>query len=223
MTSLPSQRAGLGDYIRNKTSDYAALPLFEAFRRDRVPLERFPEFFKEQFMAARWFQDLIWAATDIEAGPYRDFAASHRRRDSGHYHWMEKDLAAFGLAPMSSEDWYRFEWLPTRIQMSRILAKCHEARDDEKMVILASLESAGAVTLGTLNGYVRRHALEGKSLYLGDAHVGIEEEQVDEIGRVAPELMASADPRHFEIVDLVFDALTTMFSAGGLRYYRDYL
>ena len=223
MTSPFPAELTVGSYIEEKTAAYAALPLFQAFREDKIPLERFPDFFKEQFMTARCFQDLIWATTEITDGPYRAFAVAHRHRDSGHYRWMEKDLAAFGITPMTSEDWYRLEWLPTRIQMARILARCHRAGDEEKMVILASLESAGAVTLGTLNAYVKRHCLEDTSLYLGEAHVGIEEEQVDEIYHVAPDLMGSSDADYFELVDLVFDALTIIFSEGGQRYYREFL
>ena len=51
----------------------------------------------------------------------------------------------------------------------------------------------------------------------------VEERQVGAIEEIARELLASARPRDRETVDLVFDALTRMFQAGGERYYGDLL
>jgi len=209
--------------IRMRTSEYGALALFVAFREDRIPVSRFAEFFKEQYMTARWFQDVIWAATDIAEGRYAEFARAHRAADSGHHRWMKTDLERFGLEPMSDEDWFRFEWLPTRLQMARILARLVDATAEDRIVVLACMESAGAVTLGTLFDYVVRNGLAAKTKYLGDAHVKIEERQVGVLDEIAAELLASARPRDHETVDLVFDALTRMFQAGGDRYYGDLL
>ena len=91
------------------------------------------------------------------------------------------------------------------------------------MIILASLESAGEVTLGTLFGYVQRHGWLEESHYLGAPHVRIESQQVAQIREVAPAVMTSDNSEHIELVHLVFDALTTMFRAGGDRYYREFL
>ena len=147
------------DYIAQKACEYGQLDLFQAFASDRIPIERFPDFFKEQYMTARWFQDLIWATTEIFEGPYAEFARKHRKIDSGHHRMLKYDLKAFGLEPMTDDDWFRLEWLPTRIQMARILALCHKAAPETLLVILASLESAGDATLGTLFSYVERHGL----------------------------------------------------------------
>jgi len=209
--------------ITLRTQRYATLPLFQAIAEDRIPVERFSDFFHEQYMTARWFQDVIWAATDIPSGRFAEFAVEHRRRDSNHHRWMQTDLENFGLAAMTDNDWFRFEWLPTRIQMSRILSRCHAATAEDKMIILACMESAGEVTLGTLHQYVVRHGLESKTQYLGAAHLGIEEDQVAEIQRLTQDLMTSRDPKYLETVDLVFDALTTMFSEGGRRYYEEFI
>lgn len=206
-------------HITRRTAAYGALPLFRAFADDRIPVARFPAFFKEQYMAARWFQDLIWATTEIDGGPYADFAREHRRKDSGHHKWMKHDLASFGLPPMTDDDFFALEFLPSRIQMARILARCHDATPEERMVILASLESAGEVTLGTLFAYVVRNGLADKTKYLGAPHVAIEEQQTATIREVAAPVMRSTDARLLAIVDLVFDALSTMFSRGGDRYY----
>jgi hypothetical protein len=211
----------VGARIEERTAAYAALPLFQAFREDRIPVERFRDFFKEQYMTARWFQDVIWAATEMADGPYVSFAQDHRRRDSGHHQWMKHDLQSFGLEAMTDEDWFRFEWLPTRIQMARILARCHAAGPEDRMVILACMESAGSVTLGTLNDYVVRHGLANRTLYLGRAHVEVEERQSDQIMEIARAVMLSCEARHLETVELVFGALETMFSDGGERYYGD--
>jgi hypothetical protein len=213
----------VGERIAERTRAYAHLPLFRAFREDRIPVARFPDFFKEQFMTARWFQDVIWAATEIREGPYADFAREHRGRDSGHYRWMRHDLWNFRLGAMTEDDWFRPEWLPTRIQMARILARLHGATPEERVIVLACMEHAGGVTLGTLHGYVARHGLEEKTRYLGRAHVQIEERQVHRLRQVGAGLLESADPRHLELVDLVFDALETMFSEGGDRYYAEFL
>ena len=209
--------------ISLRTEQYATLPLFQAIANDRIPVDRFSDFFHEQYMTARWFQDVIWAATEISTGLYADFAREHRRRDSNHHTWMANDLENFGLPAMTDNDWFRFEWLPTRIQMARILSRCHDSTPEDKMVILACMESAGQVTLGTLHAYVLRHDLASKTQYLGAAHLGIEDDQVEEILALTAELMASNDPRHLETVELVFDALTTMFHEGGQRYYGDLL
>jgi hypothetical protein len=209
--------------VAARTARYADLPLFRAFATDAIPIERFPHFFKEQAMAARWFQDLIWATTEIAEGPYASFAREHRRKDSGHFRWMQKDLATAGLAPMTPDDYFALESLPTRMHMARVLGALCDAAPATKMVVLASLESAGAVTLGTLFGYVQRHGLADRLLYLGATHVRIEQGQVDELARVAAGLLASTDADHLAAVDLVFDALTTMFDRGGERYYGDLL
>src|SRR5262245_36310072 len=209
----------VGDRIAERTRAYADLDLFRAFREDRIPEERFPAFFKEQFMTARGFQDVLWAATEIPAGPYAEFAREHRGRDSGHSRWMRHDLWNFRLGGMAEDDWFRYEWLPTRIQMARILARLHGATPEERMIVLACMENAGAVTLGTLHDYVARHGLEEKTRYLGRAHVQIEEGQVERLRRVAAALLRSTDPRHLEVVDLVFDAVETMISGAGRRYY----
>jgi hypothetical protein len=217
-------RETVGARVTRRAQEYAALPLFRAFRDDAIPVERFPDFFREQYMTARWFQDVIWATTEIaEPHPAAPFAQEHRRRDSEHHRWMATDLERFGLPPMTDDDWFRLEWLPTRVQMARILARCNGASAEDRLVILACMESAGEVTLGTLHGYVERHGLAGKTLYLGDAHLGIEQGQLAEIGRVAATVLETTDERHLETVDLVFDALETMFSTGGDRYYGDLL
>ena len=57
----------LAAHIARRTAEYASLPVFRAFAEDRIPLERFRDFFEEQAMAARFFQDFIWAATAIDA------------------------------------------------------------------------------------------------------------------------------------------------------------
>lgn len=209
--------------IAERTAQYASLPLFRAFAEDRIPVARFPEFFKEQYMASRWFQDLIWATTEIPEGRYASFAREHRRRDSGHHKWMKHDLAEFGLPAMTDDDFFSLQTLPSRVQMARILARTHEASPDERMVILASLESAGEVTLGTLFAYVKRNGLEGKTKYLGAPHLAIETHQAGAIQDVAAQVMATDDVGLLAVVDLVFDSLTEMFSRGGDRYYREHL
>ena len=91
------------------------------------------------------------------------------------------------------------------------------------MAILASLESAGEATLGTLFGYVTRHGLGDMTKYLGAPHVAIEERQAARIQEVAAPVMRSRDPALLALVGVVFDALTTMFSHGGDRYYAAHL
>jgi hypothetical protein len=109
------------------------------------------------------------------------------------------------------------------MQMSRILSLCYNASPETLLVILASLESAGDVTLGTLFGYVERHGIIDKTHYLGKTHIEIEKKQVTDIYAVAPELMNGSEEKYFAVIDTVFDALTTMFSDGGKRYYNEYI
>lgn len=213
----------IGKLIEARTQAYAGLPLFRAFAEDAIPVADFPAFFREQAMAARWFQDLIWATTDIESGAYAEFAREHRRVDSGHYRWLKHDLASFGLPPMSDDDFFKLEFLPSRIQMARILGRCHEASADERIVMLACLESAGEVTLGTLFAYVARNGLSARTKYLGAPHVAIEARQTEAIREIAAPLMQSERAELAAIVELVFDALTTMFARGGERYYPRHL
>lgn len=213
----------IGDMIEARTQAYAGLPLFRAFAEDRIPVAEFPAFFKEQYMAARWFQDLIWATTEIASSPYAAFAREHRRIDSGHHRWMKHDLAAFGLPPMLDDDFFSLEFLSSRIQMARILGACHNASPEERIVMLACLESAGEVTLGTLFAYVARNGLTGKTKYLGAPHVAIEARQTEGIREVAAPLMRSHSAELTAIVELVFDALTAMFSRGGERYYESHI
>jgi hypothetical protein len=59
----------VGERIAEKARAYAALELFRAFDEDRIPKERFSDFFQEQYVVARAFQDLIWATTDVPSGP----------------------------------------------------------------------------------------------------------------------------------------------------------
>lgn len=209
--------------IEKRTLEYGNLSLFQAFAKDLIPVEHFPEFFREQYMAARWFQDFIWASTEVKGEKYRAFSTNHRKVDSGHHNWMKHDLREFGMDPMTTNDFFDLAFLPSRIQLARILALFHKASDDRKMLILCCLESAGTVTLGTLFEYVARHGLLDRTHYLGQKHIKIEETQVDEISEVAAAVMNSVATEDLEIVDEVFDALTTMFSEGGDRYYAEYL
>jgi|GEM_PF-1681664 len=215
--------ATVADTIEHRAAAYAALPVFTAFRDDVIDVERFPRFLKEQAMAARWFQDLIWALTDIPEGPLAAFAAAHGKADSGHHKWMAHDLAAFGLGGMSEDDWFAFDKLHSRVQLSRILARSHQATDDERLVMLCCLEAAGEVTLGTLNAYVHRHGLLQQTHYLGDAHVRVEERQAQAIAEAVAPAMASTSSDLLDLVDLVFDALSRMFTDGGLRHYPELL
>jgi hypothetical protein len=168
----------VGTRIDRRAADYAVLPVFQAVRADRVPTARFPAFFREQAVAARFFQDLIWAATEIHTPELGAFAAAHRKVDSGHWRWSEHDLAATGQAPLTVGDCFSLEFLETRIQMARMLAVFHDATAIERLVALCALETAGTITLGTLHAYVLRHQLVDV-LYLGDPHVHIEENQVE--------------------------------------------
>lgn len=210
----------IAQYIESAAAGYAALPVFRAFAEDRIPPERFPAFFREQAMAARHFQDFIWASTDIAGGDeLAAFAREHRRVDSGHYKWTEIDLARAGLSPMTLDAHFALEMLPTRIQLARILACFHDADRETRLVILASLEAAGTITLGTLHEYAVRHGFARDLVYLGDAHVKVEARQVAEITKVAAELFSREDARLERVVDTVFDALTRMFEDGGRRIY----
>lgn len=212
----------LAQYIESSAARYAALPVFRAFALDRIPVARFAEFFREQAMAARHFQDFIWASTDIPGDDrVARFAAEHRRVDSGHYKWTAIDLARAGLPAMTLDTHFSLDTLPTRIELARILACFHDADRDTRLTILASLEAAGAVTLGTLHGYAARHGLVKDLVYLGDAHVKIEERQVAAITDVAAELFSEPNERLARVVDTVFDALSRMFEDGGARIYGD--
>jgi hypothetical protein len=212
----------ISDRIHAAVERYAALATFRAFAEDRIPLERFADFFGEQAMAARHFQDFIWAATEIDGDDaIATFAREHRRVDSGHYKWTALDLARTGLPPMTLDTHFALGALSTRIQLARILACFHGADRAARLVVLASLEAAGAVTLGVLHGYAARHGLAHKLLYLGEAHVRVEERQAAAVEDVAPELFASDEPRLLILVDTVFDALERMFDEGGRRLYPD--
>src|SRR5262245_30226712 len=169
----------LGARIEHRAADYAELPVFRAVRADRVPAERFPAFFREQAVAARFFQDLIWAATDIHTPELAAFAAAHRKVDSGHWRWSEHDLASTGQRALTVDDCFSLEFLETRIQMARMLALFHDAPPTRRLVALCALETAGTITLGTLYGYVKRHQLGDRVFYLGEPHVNIEKNQVE--------------------------------------------
>ncbi|MFK7929736.1 MAG: hypothetical protein AB8H79_16205 [Myxococcota bacterium] len=208
-------------HIERHVETYGALPLFEAFANDHIPVERFPVFFPQMAMVARIFQDLIWAVTDIDSGPYAAFAARHRKRDGGHYRWMAFDLDKNGLPPANLNSHYQLEWLPARLQMARILALTHKASPEDRMVILAALEAAGAVTLGTLHRYAARNGLLDRTRYLGTPHMRIEETQVGEIEAVAHELLDGESAEHRALIDTVFDALSALFRDGAQRYYAD--
>jgi len=222
----PSRSAADGSlraHIARRTAAYAALPVFQAFHSELIPWARFPDFFREQYLAARHFQDLIWACTEINDGEDADwvrFAADHRKRDSGHFHWMEKDLETFGLA-VDVDDVFSFAWRGTRQQMARILGHLAGATAARRLIALAALENAGAVTLGTLFAYVARHGQADRLLYLGEAHIAVERGQVDALLGVAHDLLEGDDVELHATVDLVFDALSTMFAEGGARIYGD--
>jgi len=215
----------LADRIARHTAAYAALPVFRAFAEDRIPLARFADFFEEQAMAARFFQDFIWAATAIEPGDADDavvaFAREHRRVDSGHHRWTARDLAAMGLPPLDLDRCFALDKLGTRVQLARILACFHDASPRARLAVLAALESAGEVTLGALHAYAARHGLGDTLLYLGRAHVRVEERQVAAIADVAADVFTGDDPALATLVDTVFDALTRMFEDGGRRIYGD--
>jgi hypothetical protein len=202
---------------------YADLPVFRAVRADRVPVERFPAFFREQAVAARFFQDLIWAATEIHTPELAEFAAAHRRVDSGHWKWSEHDLAATDQAPLTVSDCFAPEFLETRIQMGRMLALFHDASPHRRLVALCALEVAGTITLGTLFAYVQRHALGEKVFYLGEPHVNIEKNQVEGLQERLGPVMDSQDPEMLAVIDTVFDSLRCMFARGGARHWADLL
>jgi hypothetical protein len=209
--------------IDREAGAYAQLPVFRAVRADRVPVERFPAFFREQAVAARFFQDLIWAATDIHTPELAEFAAAHRRVDSGHWKWSEHDLDATGQAPLTVSDCFALEFLETRIQMGRMLALFHDAPPQRRLVALCALEVAGTITLGTLFAYVQRHDLGDEVLYLGEPHVNIEKNQVEGLQERLGPVMDSSDPELLAVVGTVFDALRCMFARGGARHWADLL
>jgi hypothetical protein len=210
----------LGARIDRRASIYADLPVFRAVRADRVPVERFPAFFREQAVAARFFQDLIWAATEIHTPELAGFAAAHRKVDSGHWKWSEHDLAATDQAALTIDDCFALEFLETRIQMGRMLAVFHDATPTERLVALCALETAGTITLGTLFAYVRRHRLD-HVLYLGAPHVHIEENQVEGLRERLGATLEGNDSKLLGIVDTIFDALGCMFARGALRHWPD--
>ena len=173
-------------------------------------------------MVTRFFQDFIWASTAIEGSDaLADFARQHRRVDSGHYRWTARDLEVAGLPPLTLERCFALETLGTRIQLARILACFHDADRETRLTILAALESAGTVTLGTLYGYAERHGLGDRLFYLGRAHLRVEERQVTSITSVAAELFARDEAALHALVDTVFDALSRMFEEAGHRLYGD--
>lgn len=209
--------------VERRNAEYAALPIFEAFRRDVIPRERFRDFFPEQCLTARMFQDLIWAATDITDGPFAAFAKEHRRRDSSHFRWAERDLVEMGFPAIDVETIFAHERLGTRLQFARMLARAEEASDLEKIVILICMEATGNVTLPVLHAYAVRHGFEKKTVYLGEHHVNIEARQERQLRTEAEPLTSSRDPRLLETVDVVFDAFIKMVGRGGERIYGDLL
>lgn len=210
----------VGARITRQAAAYAELPVFRAVRADAVPPDRFPAFFREQAVAARFFQDLIWAATDIQTPELGAFAAAHRKVDSGHYKWSEHDLATTGQRALTIDDCFSLEFLETRIQMGRMLAVFHDASGAQRLVALCALETAGTITLGTLYAYVQRHGLH-HVLYLGEPHVNIENNQVEGIRDRLGDVLAERDAGLLAIVDVIFDALTCMFARGALRHWAD--
>jgi hypothetical protein len=213
----------VGSRIEERAAEYAQLPVFRAVRADRVPVDRFPAFFREQAVAARFFQDLIWAATDIHAPELAEFAAAHRKVDSGHWRWSEHDLHATGQRPLSVDDCFSLEFLETRIQMARMLAVFHDASPVRRLVALCALETAGTITLGTLYGYVQRHQLGDRVFYLGEPHVNIEKNQVEGLRSRLGAAIEADDPELVGVVDVIFDALGCMFARGGARHWPDLL
>jgi hypothetical protein len=213
----------VGSRIDRRAASYAELPVFRAVRADRVPEARFPAFFREQAVAARFFQDLIWAATDIHAPELAEFAAAHRKVDSGHWRWSEHDLAATGQRSLTVDDCFSLEFLETRIQMARMLALFHDAAPARRLVALCALETAGTITLGTLFAYVKRHQLDDRVLYLGHPHVNIEKNQVEGLRSRLGAVLDAGDPELLGVVDTIFDALGCMFARGGARHWADLL
>ncbi len=213
----------VGARLQERAAIYAELPVFAAVRADRVPVERFPAFFREQAVAARFFQDLIWAATDIHTPELAAFAAAHRKVDSGHWRWSEHDLAATGQRALTVDDCFSLEFLETRIQMARMLALFHDASPVRRLVALCALETAGTITLGTLYGYVQRHHLGDRVFYLGAPHVNIEKNQVEGLREKLGPAVEADDPALVAVVDVLFDALECMFARGGARHWPDLL
>jgi hypothetical protein len=213
----------VGSHIERRAAAYAELPVFRAVRADLIPVERFPGFFREQAMAARFFQDLIWAATDIHTPELAEFAAAHRKVDSGHWRWSEHDLASTGQRPLSVDDCFALELLETRIQMARMLAVFHDASPTRRLVALCALETAGTITLGTLYAYVQRHHLGDRVFYLGEPHVNIEKNQVEGLRCKLGAAIEESDPELLAVVDVIFDALGCMFARGGARHWGDFL
>lgn len=210
----------VGARIDRRAAAYAALPVFRAVRADRVPTARFPAFFREQAVAARFFQDLIWAATEIHTPTLAAFAAAHRKVDSGHWKWSEHDLASTDQRALTIDDCFCLDFLETRIQMARMLALFHDASPTARLVALCALETAGTITLGTLYAYVQRHHLD-HVLYLGEPHVHIEENQVEGLRDRLGTALVEHDPALLSIVDVVFDALGCMFDRGAARHWPD--
>jgi len=210
----------VGARIDRRAAAYAGLPVFRAVRADRVPTARFPDFFREQAVAARFFQDLIWAATDIHTTELGAFAAAHRKVDSGHWRWSEHDLESTDQRALTINDCFALEFLETRIQMARMLALFHDASPTDRLVALCALETAGTITLGTLFAYVTRHGMD-HVLYLGKPHVHIEENQVEGLRERLGAVLDAREPHLLAIVDTIFDALTCMFDRGGARHWAD--
>ena len=219
MTTQPASDT-VGARIERRAAIYAELPVFRAVRDDRVPSERFPDFFREQAVAARFFQDLIWAATEIHTPELAQFAAAHRKVDSGHWRWSEHDLAVTGHRALTVDDCFALEFLETRIQMARMLAVFHDASPVRRLVALCALETAGTITLGTLYAYVKRHRLD-RILYLGDPHVNIEKNQVEGLRERLGAMLDGSDPELLAVVDTIFDALGCMFGRGAGRHWPD--
>ena len=206
--------------IARHAAAYTQLPVFRAVRADLVAPARFPAFFREQAIAARYFQDLIWAATEIHTPELAAFAAAHRKVDSGHWKWSEHDLAATGQRALALDDCFSLEFLETRIQMARMLAVFHDASPTQRLVALCALETAGTITLGTLFAYVKRHQLD-HVLYLGEPHVNIEKNQVEGLHERLGQVLASSDAALLSTVAVIFDALTCLFARGAMRHWPD--
>lgn len=186
-------------HIEERAARHAALPHVAALQQERSPAARSAGVLRERAMVARWLEDVVRAATEIPSGPFARFAREHRAREAARRGRHEEELRRSGLPSMSADDWFCPELLPARIQVARILARCHDALPEERMTILACLEAASVVTFG---------------LRAGDA--------AGERMRAALGVLGySGLPQLHDVVDLVFDALTTMLGERGGPGGRD--
>ena len=113
----------------------------------------------------------------MESPEMKHVASVHRREDAGHDGWFFDDLRAFQIEPPSAQSLFGRLHRSTRHASFALLAEVFMARtDQERYVLLLTLESSGHVFFKEIGAYCASAATDRPLKYFSNFHLNVEKD-----------------------------------------------